>query len=256
MQPFSNPVNPLAGERAYPYALDMPAVMRTVYLWLAIGLAVSFGVAYWLGQQFLAAVAAAQLGEPVSPVIATLYSTPAMIVALIAYLVLGFGFYPIVRRTSPTVGAVLFLVFAAVFGLLMSTIFAIYDPMSIAAAFAITAGMFAIMSVIGYVTRADLSKLGGILIMGLIGIIIASLVNLFLLHNNAISLFIAYATVVVFCGLTAWDTQWIRKQATALVKVNDESALARVALVGAFKLFLDFINLFLAILRILGRARN
>lgn len=256
MQPFSNPVNPLAGERAYPYALDMPAVMRTVYLWLAIGLAVSFGVAYWLGQQLLAAEATLQAGGTVSPLIATLYSPAASIVALIAYLVLGFAFYPIVRRASPTVGAVLFLVFAAVFGLLMSTIFAVYTSASIAAAFGITAGMFAVTSVIGYVTKADLSKLGGILIMGLIGIIIASLVNLFLLHNDAVSLFIAYATVVIFCGLTAWDTQWIRKQATALVKVNDESALARVALVGAFRLFLDFVNLFLAILRILGRARS
>ena len=249
-QPYSNPVNPLAGSAAYSGALDMPAVLRTVYLWLAIGLAVSFGVAFALDQQLNAALAG-----NVTPLVATLYNPITMIVALVAYLVVAFAFYPIVRRANPAVGAVRYLVFTAVFGFLLSAVLIRYDIGSIASSFGVTAGMFAVMSIIGYTTKADLSRLGTILIMGLIGIIIASVVNFFA-HSTALYWILTYATVVVFCGLIAYDTQWIRKQAVALVKMDDEAALARVALVGAFKLFLDFINLFLAILRIMGRARN
>ncbi|HEY7835102.1 MAG TPA: Bax inhibitor-1/YccA family protein [Ktedonobacterales bacterium] len=260
MQPYQQPyqqpfANPYVGQGAQPYAVDMPAVMRTVYLWLAIGLAVGFGVAYWLGNLMLAALPTYQAGGYLPPLEQALFSPITMIVALIAYFVVGFGFYPIVRRTSPTAGAVMYLAFAVVFGILITPIFVAYTSSSIASAFAITAGMFAIMSLIGYTTRLDLSKLGAILFMALIGIIIASVVNFFL-QSQALYWIVTYAVIVVFSGLTAYDTQWIRKQSAALVKVNDGSALARLALVGAFKLFLDFINLFLAILRITGRARN
>ena len=253
-QPYSNPANPFAGAGAPSYAVDMPAVMRTVYLWLAIGLAVGFGVAYWLGNLMLPYVTTYNNGD-LPPLVQALFNPITMIVALIAYLVIGFGFYPIVRRTSVTVGAVMYLIFAAIFGFLIAPIFIVYTTASIASAFAVTAGMFAIMSIIGYTTRVDLSKLGAILIMALIGIIIASIVNFFL-QSPALYWIVTYAVIVVFSGLTAYDTQWIRRQSAALVKVNDGSALARLALVGAFKLFLDFINLFMAILRIMGRARN
>src|SRR5262249_36266856 len=148
----------------------------------------------------------------------------------------------------------LYLIFTAIFGLLISTIFVAYSSTQIWSAFAATAGMFGVMSLIGFTTKLDLSKLGAILFMGLIGIIIASIVNIFL-HNAAIYCIVTYAAVVIFCGFRAYDTQWIRRNASSVAVSGDASAAGRVALLGAFRLFLDFVNLFLNLLRIFGGRR-
>ncbi|MBF6590694.1 MAG: Bax inhibitor-1/YccA family protein [Ktedonobacterales bacterium] len=235
--------------RAVPYStgLDMRAIMRQVYLWLTLGLAVGFGVSFALGQVASNAIAT---GEATASSL-ILFNPIVSIIALVAYLALGFTFYPVVRRVSPAVGAVLYLLFAAVFGFLISTIWLQYKSGTIVSAFVTTAAMFGIMSIVGYTTKLDLSKLGSILFMALLGIIIASVVNLFL-RSPAIYWLVTYASVVIFSGLIAYDTQWISKNAASIARTGDSQAAARIALVGAFRLFLDFINLFLSLLRIFG----
>ena len=134
-----------------------------------------------------------------------------------------------------------------------STAFLQYTAGTILSAFLVTGGMFAVMSLIGYTTRIDLSRFRAILFMGVIGIIIASLVNFFL-HSEAVYWLVTYAGVVIFAGLTAYDTQWIKRTAATASLSGSAQTQTRVALLGAFKLFLDFVNLFLFVLRILGRS--
>ncbi|HEV8190268.1 MAG TPA: Bax inhibitor-1/YccA family protein [Ktedonobacterales bacterium] len=222
-----------------PGGLDFSEIMRRVYLWLAAGLAVTFGVAYIINQT-----------------IPTLLSNPVVtIVALVAYLILGFGFYPLLQRVSLGVGALLYLAFTAVFGVMISSIFLVYSLGTIWSAFLATATMFAALSIIGYFTKIDLSRFGSILFMALIGIILASIVNFFV-ASSALYWILTYAIVVVFAGLTAYDTQWIRKNAASVARSGTADVGGRIALIGGFRLFLDFINLFLALLRIFGGNRG
>jgi len=227
--------------------IDFGAVMRQVYLWLAAGLAICFGVAYLLGQ--------IALNSPDSNAARLIFNPVALIVALLVYLGLGFGFYPIVRRASPAVGATLFIIFAVVFGFLISSIFIIYTPASIATAFVTTAAMFGIMSIIGFTTKLDLSRFGALFLTALIGLIIGSVVNIFL-HSAILYWIITYAGVIIFTGLIAFDTQWIKRNAMSVAASGDSGSVSRVALVGAFRLLLDFVNLFLYLLRIFGGGRN
>jgi FtsH-binding integral membrane protein len=236
--PFnSNAYNAGAYGRAYPGELNVSDVMRQVYVWLMAGLAVGFGVSFLIGNSgsliFL------------NPVIS--------LGALIAYLVVAFAFYPIVQRTSVTVGGVLYLGFTALFGLLISSIWYFYTEGTIVSTFITTAAMFGIMSILGYTTRLDLSKLGAIFMMAIVGLIVGSLVNLFL-HSGPLYYLLTFAGIVIFCGLTAYDTQWIRRNAGMIVSAGassgDGQAVGRLALVGAFRLFMDFVNLFLFLLRL------
>lgn len=236
-----------AATGAYAGRVDFAAIMRQVYLWLAVGLLLAFGVALGLAQQIAA-------GNPL--VIDLIMNPIVMFGAIICYMILGFTFFPVVRRASPSVGAVLYLIFTALFGFMISTIFIEYTPVSIWSAFLTTAAMFGVMSLIGYTTRLDLSKLGAVLLMALVGIIIASLVNFFL-QNAVLYLIVSIAGVIIFSGLMAYDTQWIKRQALALSASGGAGSdmAHRVALLGAFRLFLDFVNLFLSLLRITGRNR-
>jgi hypothetical protein len=219
--------------------------MRQVYLWLTIGLAVGFGVAFVVGQ---AANQALVSGNAESFI---LFNPVVMIVSLIVYVIMSFALYPVVMRASPSVGAMFYLAFTAVFGFMISSIFIVYELGTIFGAFVAAAGMFGAMTVIGYTTKTDLSKLGSILTMALIGLVLASLVNLFL-RSEAIYWIISYAGVLIFAGLTAYDTQWIKNNAAQIAASGDGVAAQRIALVGAFHLFMDFVNLFLFLLRILG----
>ena len=177
-----------------------------------------------------------------------IYGTPLQWVVMLAPLgfvmVLSFG----VNRLSPMMAQVLFWAFAAVMGVSLSYIFLVYTHGSIARVFFISAGMFAAMSLYGYTTKRDLTGIGSFLIMGLIGIIIASIVNLFL-GSNALGWAISIIGVLVFTGLTAYDTQRIKHQYDAL---DDASIATKKAVMGALSLYLDFINLFLMLLRLLG----
>jgi uncharacterized protein len=234
--------------------IDFPEVFRRVYLWLAVGLTIGFGVSFTLGTAINAALATGQGAG----ILELLFNPIAMIVTVIAYLGVGFLFYPVVQRTSPAVGGALFILFTAIFGYMTAAIFVVYTTESIATAFFITATMFALMTLVGFATKLDLSKFGAILFMALIGLIIASVVNLFL-HSTALMWIVSLAGVVIFCGFTAYDTQWIKRNAMLLARSNsiqEEELISRIALIGAFRLFLDFVNLFLSILRITGRGRS
>ena len=223
--------------RAYPGELNVGDVMRMVYLWLCAGLILGFGVSFIVGNSD-------------APILRT---GVVQLFALVAYLVVAFAFFPIIQRASLTVGAALYLGFTALFGLLVSSIWLYYSSQTITSAFITTGAMFGIMSILGYTTRIDLSKLGAIFLMALIGLIVGSLVNLFM-QNAAIYWVLTFAGIVIFCGLTAYDTQWIRRNAGSVAVSGDGQAAGRIALVGAFRLFMDFVNLFLFLLRLFGQG--
>lgn len=157
-----------------------------------------------------------------------------------------------IQKISATTALLLFLLYAALTGLTFSAIFLIYTAASIASTFLITAGTFGFMSIYGYVTKTDLTTIGNIAFMGLIGIIIASLVNIFW-PNGMLYWVITYAGVLIFIVLTAYDTQKIKKMNILGNAGTDEDK--KESIIGALTLYLDFINLFLLLLRIFGRRR-
>ena len=144
----------------------------------------------------------------------------------------------------------MFILYSVVNGATMASIFIIYTATSIASVFLITAGTFAVMSLVGYTTKTDLTSLGKMLLFALIGVIIASLVNTFLIKSTGFELIVSCVCVLIFVGLTAYDAQKIKQM---LLMAPDASAqMQKLALLGALSLYLDFINLFLALLRIFG----
>ncbi|GAB4137054.1 MAG: Bax inhibitor-1/YccA family protein [Bacteroidia bacterium] len=156
------------------------------------------------------------------------------------------------RLSMPALVGV-FMLYSAVNGMSLSTIFLRYETGIIGAAFLITAGMFGAMAVMGYITKADLSKFGSIMFMGLIGIVIASLVNMFM-HSDTLDYIISFAGVAVFTGLTAWDVQKLKEIGSGTTYGNEVAG--KLSILGALTLYLDFINLFLFILRLMGRGRD
>ena len=166
---------------------------------------------------------------------------------LLLVMVLSWG----INRISATVATALYLIYAASMGLIFSVVFLVYTGESIAATFFVTAGTFGAMSVYGYATKRDLTSLGSLCFMGLIGIIIASIVNVFL-HSTVTYWAITYIGIAIFIGLTAYDTQKIKQM--ALMGFVGETA-RKAAIMGALALYLDFINLFLLLLRLFGRRR-
>ncbi len=162
-----------------------------------------------------------------------------------------FGVSAGIQKLSSPTATGLFYLFAVVNGLMLAPIFWVYTMTSIAKTFFITAGTFGAMSVFGYTTNQDLTKIGNILFMALIGLIIASLVNIFT-HSSTLEWIITIAGVIIFVGLTAWDTQQIKRM--AMVMPADQ--VNRLATLGALSLYLDFINLFLYLLRIFGSNRD
>jgi FtsH-binding integral membrane protein len=224
--------------------------MLRVYNYMGIGLVVTGLVAYFTytqsfveqGGQIIGytALGAALFGSPLQWVI--------MLAPLAFVLVLSFG----VNKLSVPAMQVLFWAFAAVMGLSLASIFAVYTGGSIAKVFFISAATFGAMSLYGYTTKRDLTQIGSFLIMGLIGIIIASVVNIFL-ASSALSFAISIVGVLVFVGLTAWDTQKIKESYS---EGHGAELLAKGAIMGALNLYLDFINLFLMLLRLFGQQRN
>ena len=184
--------------------------------------------------------------------IAHIYHTPLMWLVILAPLglvmVLSYG----LNRLSVAAAQGIFWAYAALMGLSMSTIFLVYTGESIARVFFITAGTFTAMSLYGYTTKRDLSRFGAFLFMGLIGIVIASLVNIFV-GSSALSFAISVIGVLVFTGLTAYDTQSIKE----MYYEGDGYELAgKKSVMGALRLYLDFINLFMMLLRLMGTARD
>ena len=190
-------------------------------------------------------------------------SSPTLCVALLTNRLIYFGLWIVMlimaiaiptrmqRMSSGTV-LICFLVFSALMGVQMAPIFLVYNLGNIAYVFFITSGTFGAMSIYGYFTKSDLTKIGTFCLMGVFGLIIASVVNIFL-KSSSMEWIISIAGVVLFLGLTAWDTQTVKK----LASLNTDPQLTdKLATMGAMNLYLDFINLFLFLLRIFGSSRN
>lgn len=213
-------------------------LLQKVYGWMALGLALTGLTAFVVAS---------------SPALVGLFlGTPLFWVCLAAELVMVFAFSAVVQRVSVPVALLFFLAYAVLNGLTMSFIFLAYTGASIAGTFVATAGTFGAMSAFGFLTKADLSRFGSYLLMGLIGIIIGSLVNLFW-ASSTLYWAITYIGIFIFVGLVAYDTQKIKE--LALASGMSEEARAKGALHGALILYLDFINLFLLLLRLFGRRR-
>jgi uncharacterized protein len=218
-----------------------PAIVRffnSVYAWMCVGLATTALVAWW---------ASANIARLAS------FGGGGWIVLFIAQIALVMVITRAVNKINTTAATVLFLVYAALNGLTLSVIFLIYAKAALASAFVITAGTFGAMSVYGFVTKRDLSFMGRIMIMGLIGLVIASVVSIFW-HNSMLQVAINYIGVIVFVGLTAYDTQKLKVMAQ---QTQDNPALAaRLSVVGSLVLYLDFLNLFLFILELMNDRRR
>ena len=169
---------------------------------------------------------------------------------IIAEFALVIGVSAAINRLSLTTATLMFILYSIINGALMSYVFLAYTASSVATVFFITAGTFGAMALIGYTTKADLSSMGKILFMALIGMIIATIVNVFV-KSDGLTTILSYVGVLIFVGLTAYDTQKIKQM---LMQAPDASESAqKMALLGALTLYLDFINLFIYLLRIFGK---
>ena len=211
------------------------SVMKSVYLKMTFAILItafiSLGTAYF------------------APGFAATLATNSWVYWGLAIAEIGIVIYLSARLNSmsSTTATLLFYVFAILNGLTLSLIYYMYTKQSIATTFFVTAGAFGAMSVYGYVTKTDLSKFGSILVMALFGLIICILVNLFM-KSSTLEWIISGGGVLIFTGLTAWDTQKIKR----MVELNPTAADGRLATIGALSLYLDFVNLFLYLLRFLG----
>ncbi|QUS55610.1 Bax inhibitor-1/YccA family protein [Pseudovibrio brasiliensis] len=233
----------MAGSHANAAAFDagLRAYMLRVYNYMAIGIAITGVVAFAAFQMAVSNGALTEFGV-------LLFTSPLRWVVMLAPL--GFVFFLSARihKMSASGAQLAFWLFAGAMGLSLSSIFLVYTGNSIARVFFITAASFGALSLFGYTTKKDLSAWGSFLFMGLIGIIIASLVNLFL-ASSALQFAISVVGVLVFAGLTAYDTQQIKEMYAA---VDDSEVAGKKAIMGALRLYLDFINLFIMLLSLFG----
>jgi FtsH-binding integral membrane protein len=222
--------------------------MLRVYNYMTGGLALTGVIAYVVAQLSVASYSPLTLTE----FGAAIYTSPLQWVIMLAPLALVFLFSFRVHAMKASTAQVVFWAFAALMGVSLSWIFLAYTGASITRVFFITAGTFAAMSLYGYTTKRDLTNIGSFLMLGLIGLNIASFVNLFL-GSSALDFAISVIGVLVFVGLTAWDTQRIKE---SYVEGADADLTTKSAISGALNLYLDFINLFIMLLRLFGAARE
>jgi uncharacterized protein len=230
-------VRPAAGAAQAEIDVGLREYMLRIYNYMASGLALTGIVAYVFAQSgFYAQVAQ-------TPLIWLLMLAPLGFV-----LVMSFG----INRMTASTAQLLFWAFAGGMGLSLASIFLVFTGASIARVFFITAGTFAAMSLYGYTTKRDLTQFGSFLMMGLIGIIIASIVNIFL-GSTALQFIVSVAGVLIFTGLTAWDTQRIKEE---YAEHYGSESLNKMALMGALSLYLNFINMFQLLLQLTGVTRE
>ena len=227
----------ISAEREWEVSNAFPVLMRKVYVWMTLALVITGFTAY---------------GVATSPgILQAIYSNQILFWGMIiAEFALVIGVSAAINRLSLTTATLMFILYSVINGALMSYIFLAYTASSIATVFFITAGTFGVMAFIGYTTKTDLSSIGKIVMMALIGLVIATLVNLFI-KSEGFTLILSYVGVLVFVGLTAYDTQKIKQM---LLQAPDAGEGAqKMALLGALSLYLDFINLFIYLLRIFGK---
>lgn len=227
-------------ERDLQASLAFPALMRKVYLWMTLALVITAITAY---------------GVATSPAAIQFILGNRIVFfgLIIAEFALVFAVGGMINKLSITTATLLFTLYSVVNGATLSIVLLAYTQESVTQVFFITAGTFAAMSAVGYLTKRDLSSVGRILFMALIGLIIATVVNIFW-KNSGFMAILNYLGVLIFVGLTAYDTQKIKEM---LLTAEDGGEVGqKMALLGALTLYLDFINLFLYLLRILGKSRD
>ena len=224
-------------ERAWEVSQAFPVLMRKVYVWMSLALAITGFTAY---------------GVATSPgLMQAIYANQFFFWGLIiSEFALVIGVSAAIDRLSLATATLMFILYSVINGALLSYIFIVYTASSVSTVFFITAGTFAAMALYGYTTKTDLTSWGKLLLMALIGLIIATLVNVFV-KSSTFDLILSYVGVLIFVGLTAYDSQKIKQM---LLEAPDAGEAAqKVALLGALSLYLDFINLFLYLLRIFGK---
>ncbi len=219
------------------HGIDMQSIMRQVYVWMVLGMLITTVVAY-------ATVNTSLINLAANPVV--------LLIAIVAEfgVVLGisFGF----NRLSSGTATALFILYAALNGFTLSLVLLAFSVQTVFLAFASTAALFAAMSILGYTTSLDLSKMGTYLMMGVLGLVIAMVINLFV-NSGPLDFILSIAGVLIFTALTAYDTQQIRRMAA---QMDAGEAGAKYGVFGALKLYLDFINMFLFMLRLFGGRRR
>lgn len=219
--------------------IDERTFISQVYLWMTAALVVTAIVAAWIASDVL--------------FIYQLVNGPVFWILLIGELGAVVALTILIKRMSAAVATIVFFAYAALNGVTLSLIFLIYTDASITTTFLVTAVTFGAMSAYGYFTKRDLTAFRSFLIMGLIGFVIASVVNLFL-NSTTVYWIITYVGILIFVGLTAYDTQKIKRLAASGWAAGD--AERKASILGALTLYLDFINLFLLLLRVLGTRRR
>lgn len=222
------------------------AFMRGVYGWMGAGLALTALISYVVSST----PALKQVFFQVDPATGAVGMSTLVFVLLFAELGIVFFLGARISTMAPSTATGLFLLYSGLNGLTLTPILLAYTAESVAATFVITAGMFSAMSIYGMVTKKDLTSWGSLLFMGLIGIVIAMVVNMFL-QSSAMAFAISVIGVIVFLGLTAYDTQKLKTMGES-VPMGDSAAIRRGTILGALTLYLDFINLFLMLLRLFG----
>ena len=232
--------NVYSRDRELEMSLAFPVLMRKVYLWMTLALAITGFTAYYVATN--------------ETLLTALYTNQILFWGLvIGELALVFGLSAAINKLSLTTATLMFVLYSVVNGATMSFIFLVYTASSITSVFLITAVTFAVMAFLGYFIKIDLTSMGKILMMALIGIIIATIVNIFL-KSSGMAMILNYLVVLVFVGLTAYDSQKIKQM--LLMAPDAGEGAQKIALLGALSLYLDFINLFIYLLRILGTGRD
>ena len=224
----------------YAMSTAFPALMRKVFVWMTLALAITGLTAY---------------GVATSPTILSLiFSSKVTFFGLIiAEFALVFAISGAINRLSLSTATLLFILYSVINGATLSSIFFAFSVATIGKVFFITAGTFGAMALVGYTTKTDLTSMGKLLFMALLGIIIASVVNMFV-ASSGLDLILSYVGVLVFVGLTAYDTQKIKQMCQSAPDAGESTQ--KLALIGALSLYLDFINLFLYLLRIFANNRD
>ncbi len=232
--------NAISRERELEMSAAFPILMRKVYLWMTMALAITGFTAFYVAHS--------------ESLLTAIFTNQILFWGLvIAELGLVIGLSAAINKLSLTVATLMFVLYSVINGATMAFIFLVYTASSVTNVFLITAGTFAAMALFGYFTKTDLTSMGKILMMALIGVIIATIVNVFT-KSEGLAVILNYVGVLVFVGLTAYDSQKIKQM--MLTAPDAGEASQKIALLGALSLYLDFINLFLYLLRILGSRRD
>jgi FtsH-binding integral membrane protein len=244
-----NTIRSGAGVRTAQIDEGLRAHMNKVYGTMSVGLGITGAAAWAISGLAVTNVDGVQMLTPLGNAI---YNSPLQWLIMFSPLIFVFGFAAMVNRMSAAAAQLVFYTFAVVMGLSLSSIFLVYTSMSIAQVFFVTAIAFAGLSLWGYTTKKDISGWGSFLIMGVIGLIVASIVNIFL-GSPAIMFAVSVLGVLIFAGLTAYDTQRIKSEYVAHAAHGDQEWLGKAAIMGSLSLYLNFINMFIMLLSLFGQ---